>query len=133
MLASILARWLFEVLTAEQTWQLAFIGLLIVQGVKIVGVGLLKLKLPSERTMRLFLFGTSFVVAIVWSHPVLPDFTEPFAFVMAVIALATPITVAAGLAYDYLGKYVFQGLGWVFARVTGDRLNGTHLAPVHPK
>ena len=123
MLASITV--LLQELTGEQITTLSLITLAIVQGFKIIYVGLLKKPKPSKERMRLFVFLVSVPLGLVFSGLRLPAASDPMAFAQALIATAGQVLIFSGLAYEYMLDGVFS---WLDKPIT-KRLGRALLAP----
>lgn len=123
MLASIVT--LLQELTGEQISALSLLTLAIVQGFKIVWVGLLKWRKPTKSQMRLFVFVLSVPLGLVFSGLQLPSISDPLEFAQALVRTAGAVLVYSGLVYEYM----LDGLlGWL-DKPLSKRLGRALLAP----
>ncbi len=97
-----LVRTFLQQLTGEQIVTLSLITLVIVQGLKIIWVGLLKKPKPGKGPMRVIVFVLSVPIGLLFSGLTLPALSDPMAFAQELIATAALVLVYSGLVYDYM-------------------------------
>ena len=124
MLASLSV--ILQALSDEQVLQLSLVTLFVVQGLKIVYVGLFKRPKPGKNSMRLVVFVLSVPIGYFYSGVAAPVYGgDPLEFAQELIFLASGVLIWSGLAYDYILGGVF---GWLDQPIT-KRLGRALLAP----
>lgn len=105
-------------MTQEQALVLGLIAMGIVQGLKVVLIGLFGLPKPSTLTVALIALAVAVGVAYVWHGPVvLPDpQADPFAFLLALAQAAGAVFAEASVFYYFLLERILKGLDTLAAR-----------------
>ncbi len=105
-------------LTPEQTFVVMLATSGVVQGIKIVYIGLLKQPKPSVGVQRVLAFLVSVGLAYFWRSPVaLPDpGVDPVAFGLALLTAASAVLGGAHLIYDVALDDILSGLGQALFR-----------------
>ncbi len=117
-----LLRPLIQALTSDQIQALSVLTLVIVQGLKVIYVGLLKRPKPSKGVMRLIVFALSIPIGVIFSDLVLPVFSgDPLAFANEIFAIGATVLIFAGLVYDFVLDGVLEFVDAKVLRRDGKR------------
>ena len=106
-------------MTMEQAALASLVAALVVQGIKVVFIGLLGLPKPSKLVFSVIAVVAAVVMAYIYTGPVvLPDpQTDPLAFAQALLGAATAIFGFASAFYYFLLERILAGVdGVTFAR-----------------